>query len=121
AARSFNGTVLPQHGWSQEEVVDVGGHDASMGPCFLSTDGYGGGEVMADIILLQWDRASSARMVTLGRATTTAMAGFNGTVLPQHGWCGQGRAAADRARASMGPCFLSTDGKNRVVATVDSS
>ncbi len=84
---------------------------ASMGPCILSTDGASGGDPAAELavvlqwdraysarmainrtshnegqVLLQWDRAYSARMAAMSAASTKRRRGFNGTVHTQHGW-----------------------------------
>src|SRR2546426_618124 len=81
-----------------------------MGPCFLSTDGLRHAVVIDLDLTLQWDGASSARMVSSRPVRTLSSVCFNGTVLPQHGWSEILRAGRQGAEASMGPCFLSTDG-----------
>src|SRR5437016_4252162 len=85
---SFNGTVLPQHGWCPRPSSFLPPCQASMGPCFLSTDGFGFGSFDTLLDQLQWDRASSARMVCTRMGITHDLRCFNGTVLPQHGWFG---------------------------------
>ena len=111
ALTSFNGAVLHQHGRPSAGTVQpsgrdtlqwgrassarktgpgvarpVAGDDASMGPCFISTEDNISVTLSRWLPTLQWGRASSARKTP---------------------WTCD-KAIAD-AHASMGPCFISTE------------
>ena len=159
SAVRFNGAVLHQHGrqaltvldCTSEGVASMGpcfistegnasasklrqiGWSASMGPCFISTEGTVGAICERGPATLQWGRASSARKTRCVGDGPDPFSGFNGAVLHQHGrlliqrlidameWLQWGRASSARKAlhpesqrgvelASMGPCFISTEG-----------
>ena len=58
----FNGAVLHRHGWRQAPRGHELPNPASMGPCFIGTDGRTMLEDRSTALRLQWGRASSARM-----------------------------------------------------------
>jgi ribosomal protein L35AE/L33A len=84
-ATSFNGTVLRKHGTPKAVVAT------------------------ANNAVLQWDRASQARNASIAGTSPTTTGRFNGTVLRKHGTRAFGRPPREGDRASMGPCFASTE------------
>src|ERR1051326_6151255 len=115
--RCFNGAVLCQHG--RRPGISRGRRSfwASMGPCFVSTEGLSGLLMMG-----AGPRASMGPCLvsTDGFVSTNGpgrIGGFNGAVLCQHGRPAYLRYQPTFPQASMGPCFVSTEGEeNRIEA-----